>query len=380
MPMPSCGLDQLDHHADDFGGRVELAALLARTVGEVFDEVFVGGPEQIGELEVVVGQGDVVEVLDERHQRVVVHRPLADLAIEVDPLEHVLQRVGIGVFDGGQGLVQPSRPTSSGVQVLAARSSWASSGRRAARRSRTCRDCRVASRSGWVIESLASYSAAQLGPVGGELVAQPLEEQHAEDVFLVLRGIHVAPQDVARLEQQASRAWESELGHRVPCRYNETISIESADLIMRLLHSGMVSTKTKPGQSTFCFAKKAFDPCLAARLHRMPQRPHIHIPVMPRTVIHARLEVVVSQFVDLLRQRCCHFAARYFGTVVVVSRWECEHRRQREHGFDIALHSGADEQCVGFVAVGDDGEHGVVEENPHGVAPGCVVVVWVLFG
>ena len=46
-------------------------------------------------------------MLDELDQGAVVHRPLADLAVEVDALEHVLERVRVGVFDGGQGLVQP---------------------------------------------------------------------------------------------------------------------------------------------------------------------------------------------------------------------------------------------------------------------------------
>ena len=58
-------LDDLDQRADDLGGRVELAALLAGGVGEVFDQVFVGGAEQVGELEVLVAQRDLVEVLDE---------------------------------------------------------------------------------------------------------------------------------------------------------------------------------------------------------------------------------------------------------------------------------------------------------------------------
>ena len=86
-------LDDLDHHADDVGGRVELAALLAGRVGEVLDQVFVGGAEQIGELEVLVAQRDVFEVLDEVDQRVVAERALADLPVEVDVLEHILELI-----------------------------------------------------------------------------------------------------------------------------------------------------------------------------------------------------------------------------------------------------------------------------------------------
>ena len=49
----------------DVGGGVELAGLLARGVGEVLDQVFVGGAKQVGELEVLVAQRDLLEVLDE---------------------------------------------------------------------------------------------------------------------------------------------------------------------------------------------------------------------------------------------------------------------------------------------------------------------------
>ena len=54
--MPCCGLDEPHHHPDDGARRVELAALLARRVGEVADQVLVGGAEQVGELEVLVAQ------------------------------------------------------------------------------------------------------------------------------------------------------------------------------------------------------------------------------------------------------------------------------------------------------------------------------------
>ncbi len=195
--------DQLDHHANDFGRRVELATLFARTVGEVFDEVFVGRTEQIGELEVVVGEGDVVEVLDERHQGVVIHRPLADLAIEVDPLEHVLQRVGVGVLDGGQGLVQPG--ADRGLQVGDARVAalfvlGTPAGIERHEEVVLVGIVELLFDQGG-LEALALVLSGELVPVGGELIAQPFEEQHAEDVFLVLRGVHVASQDVAGLKE-----------------------------------------------------------------------------------------------------------------------------------------------------------------------------------
>ena len=74
----------LHAHAHHFGRGVELAGLLAGGVGEVFDQVLVGGAQQVGELEVLVLQRDLVEVLDEVDQSVVIQRALADLAVEVD--------------------------------------------------------------------------------------------------------------------------------------------------------------------------------------------------------------------------------------------------------------------------------------------------------
>ena len=63
--MPARGLDEPDHHPDDGARGVELAALLARRVGELGDQVLVGGAEQVGELEVLVPQPVAAEVVDE---------------------------------------------------------------------------------------------------------------------------------------------------------------------------------------------------------------------------------------------------------------------------------------------------------------------------
>ena len=99
-------IDDLDQRAHHIGRGVELAGLLAGGVGEVLDQVFVGRAEQVGELEVLVAQRDLLEVLDEVGERVVVERALADLAVEVDVLEHVLQRIDVGVFERFERLVE----------------------------------------------------------------------------------------------------------------------------------------------------------------------------------------------------------------------------------------------------------------------------------
>ena len=92
------GLDQADHHADDGAGRVELAALLAGRVGELADQVLVGGAQQVGELEVLVAQPVLGEVDDQVPELLVRDRGLADLAGEVDVLDDA--------FEGGVGLLQ----------------------------------------------------------------------------------------------------------------------------------------------------------------------------------------------------------------------------------------------------------------------------------
>jgi hypothetical protein len=43
-----------------------------------------------------------------------------------------------------------------------------------------------------------------------ELVGQALQEQHAEDEFLELRGIHLAAQDVGGLEQEGFELGEGD--------------------------------------------------------------------------------------------------------------------------------------------------------------------------
>lgn len=67
-------IDDLDEAADDIGGGVELAGLFPSGDGEEFDEVFVGSVEQVGELEVLVAEGDIFEILDEVRQNVVIAR------------------------------------------------------------------------------------------------------------------------------------------------------------------------------------------------------------------------------------------------------------------------------------------------------------------
>ena len=148
-------------------------------------------------------------------ERVVVERALADLAVEVDALEHVLQRVDVGVFEGFQRLVE--RGADVGLEVADLRPAGLLGDEEGVlvRVGELRRDDGVGHALG--LEVLGELLALLI-----EQVAQPLQEEHAEDVFLVLRGIHVAAQVVAGAEQEAGELAEGELGHigKESMRYN----------------------------------------------------------------------------------------------------------------------------------------------------------------
>ena len=59
------GFGELHQQTHDFRGRVELAALLARAVCEVLDQILVGRAKKVGELEAVVDEDEarLVEVI-----------------------------------------------------------------------------------------------------------------------------------------------------------------------------------------------------------------------------------------------------------------------------------------------------------------------------
>ena len=134
-------------------------------------------------------------MLDELDQRAVIQGPLADLAVEIDAFEDVLERVGVGVLDGGEGLVQPgtdrrfqvgdSQVSPFFVGIAPAGFVWHEE---------------------VILVRVGELLLDQVGlqPLGLilrpkrctillELVVESLQEQHPEDEFLVLRGIHVAP-------------------------------------------------------------------------------------------------------------------------------------------------------------------------------------------
>gem|GEM_PF-7066045 len=53
-----------------------------------------------------------------------------------------------------------------------------------------------------LVFQVGEVSVAQLFSLAVEFIAEALEEEHSEDEFLELRGIHLAPQDVGGLEEK----------------------------------------------------------------------------------------------------------------------------------------------------------------------------------
>ena len=101
-------LSELDEQADDLAWSIELTALLAGAVGEELDEVFVGGAEQVGELEVVVDEDEpgLAEVVEQVFPLLVRDLGPALHRVEVDVvLQHTGERIVL-VFDRSDGLVE----------------------------------------------------------------------------------------------------------------------------------------------------------------------------------------------------------------------------------------------------------------------------------
>src|ERR1022692_2965181 len=86
---PGPGIDDFHQGANYICRCVEFAGLLARGVGEEFDQIFVGRAQEIGEFEVLIPQRNLFKILDEVGQGIVVERALADLAVEIDALQHI---------------------------------------------------------------------------------------------------------------------------------------------------------------------------------------------------------------------------------------------------------------------------------------------------
>ena len=185
------GVDETHHQLHDGAGRVELAALLAGRVSKVTDQVLVGGAEQVGKLEVVVAEPVLGEVVDEVPPLLVRNGSVTDPPIEVDVLQHPLQR-GIALLKTGKSPVQPVAHliVNVFVKVRPAGLGWYEEPGRV--------EIRVV---GSLLGGLFRTAPCDLvlddqPPLLLENIASPLQEQSTEDVLLELRSVHLPPQDV----------------------------------------------------------------------------------------------------------------------------------------------------------------------------------------
>jgi len=142
-------------------------------------------------------------VLYEFNQRAVVQGPLADFTVEIDALQNVLERVRVGVLDGGESFVQPGANRRFQVSDAVVPAFVVGE----APTSLLWHEEVIFVRVGQLLfnevglQPLGRVLSPQCFPISLELVVQPLQKQNAEDVFLELRRIHVASEDVARLEE-----------------------------------------------------------------------------------------------------------------------------------------------------------------------------------
>ena len=189
--MPLLGVDEAHHQLHDGAGRVELAALLAGRVGKVTDQVLVGGAEQVGKLEIVVAEPVPREVVDEVPPLLVRNGCVTDPPVEVDVLQHPLQR-GIALLEPAKSPVQRVAHLIVNVlvKVRPAGLGWYEEPGRV--------EVRVV---GSLLCGLFRTAPCDLvlddqPPFLLENVASPLQEQSTEDVLLELRRVHLPPQDV----------------------------------------------------------------------------------------------------------------------------------------------------------------------------------------
>src|ERR1035437_4858756 len=100
--------DDLNEQPDHFAGGVEFSALFSGTVCEVFDEVFVSCPEQIGELEIVVPKHKLglIEVIEEVLPLLVRDFCLPLDGIEIDIVLQNTIKVVVLVLNGGKCLIE----------------------------------------------------------------------------------------------------------------------------------------------------------------------------------------------------------------------------------------------------------------------------------
>ena len=234
------GPGELHQQAHHFRGRVELAALLARAVREVLDQVLVGRPQQVRELEVVVDEDEarLVEMVEQVLPPLIRDPGLPPDGVEIDVvLEHAVELVVL-VLHRRDGLVEHVADVV--LQILERRNPLAVPVRPRLVPAGARRHVEGVAVGGLVLQHFGQQRGpvremgvvpfAQLRALAVELVGEAFEEQHPEDELLELGGVHLAAQDVRGPEEEGFELGEGDLlaGHRPDCLNAGTASVCAA--------------------------------------------------------------------------------------------------------------------------------------------------------
>ena len=178
MDSPSQRIEDVDHQPDHGARRVELASLLVRGVGKLFNEVFVGLAEDVG-LCHPVAQRHTREMLDKVAQQRVGE------AVFVGPLgvtKDAVERFRVRLLDATQGGLQRLPHIGSHCSYITPVTTF------------------------WHLEAVVLREASVFLVAPGFLqrclvllimhVGEALEEQEREDVGLEVRRIHRPAQDI----------------------------------------------------------------------------------------------------------------------------------------------------------------------------------------
>ena len=182
------GLENADHEPDDITRGVEVAAFLARRLGEHVDEELIGCSQEIGELKVLVAQTVAAEVAHQVFARVVGHYALAALhAHELDMIQNMFERF-VGLAERAERFVENAAVGFGGIteatlEVGPTRARWHEEilvevGVLAVLRLRHLLD-----------HPLLDLTADDSLALGVKHVRTALQEQHPEDEVLVGGGI-----------------------------------------------------------------------------------------------------------------------------------------------------------------------------------------------
>ena len=193
-PLARLGRHQLRQQRRDLGRGVELAGLLARARGELADQELVGVADDVpvadaGGPQVELGVGEVVQQVLQALVALF-GAPQRGLGVEVDVAEDAFQLLLVGVLDGFQRHVDDFAQVGR-VALGVERGEIGAFGQLKLLETHAPADARL------VVAELRPVGVVVVAPYVGDV----LDEQHHQDVVLVLGRVHRAAKGVARPPQ-----------------------------------------------------------------------------------------------------------------------------------------------------------------------------------